>query len=87
MQVDGDAHYDLAVIGTGPAGHHAAIQAAKAGRRVIAIDRNAEVGGEAVLRGTIPSKSLREAVNYLAGVGQRTFYGRSFRPRSARHDG
>ena len=80
MQVDGDAHYDLAVIGTGPAGHHAAIQAAKAGRRVIAIDRNAEVGGEAVLRGTIPSKSLREAVNYLAGVGQRTFYGRSFRP-------
>ncbi len=76
-----DEHdYDIAVVGSGPAGHHAAIQAAKAGRRVVAIDRNQQVGGEAVLRGTIPSKSLREAVNYLAGVGQRTFYGRSYRP-------
>ena len=76
-----DEHdYDIAVVGSGPAGHHAAIQAAKAGRRVVAIDRNQQVGGEAVLRGTIPSKSLREAVNYLAGVGQRTFYGCSYRP-------
>ncbi len=75
-----DGTYDVAVVGIGPAGHHAAIQAAKAGRRAVAIDRNQELGGEAVLRGTIPSKSLREAVNYLSGVRQRTFYGRSYRP-------
>ncbi len=75
-----DETYDIVVVGTGPAGHDAAIQAAKAGRRVVAVDRNRDVGGQAVLRGTIPSKSLREAVNYLAGVGQRAFYGRSYRP-------
>ncbi|MCH7929056.1 MAG: FAD-dependent oxidoreductase, partial [Proteobacteria bacterium] len=71
--------YDVAAIGTGPAGHQAAIQAAKADRRVVVIDRSPQVGGEAVLRGTIPSKSLREAVNYLAGVKQEAFYGRSYR--------
>jgi len=72
-------HFDVAVIGTGPAGQRAAIQAAKAGKRVIAIDRQRFVGGEAVQRGTIPSKTLREAVVHLTGVGQRAFYGQSYR--------
>ena len=52
--------YDVVVIGSGPAGQKAAIQAAKAGRRVAVIERDREVGGSCVHRGTIPSKSLRE---------------------------
>ena len=72
-------HYDLVIIGTGPAGRRAAIQAAKAGRRVVAIDRQRYVGGQAVHRGTIPSKTLREAVIHVTGVGQRAFYGAAYR--------
>ena len=54
--------YDLAVIGSGPAGQRAAIQAAKLGRRVIVIERHDVVGGVCINTGTIPSKTLREAV-------------------------
>ena len=72
-------HYDLVIIGTGPAGRRAAIQAAKAGRRVVAIDRQRYIGGQAVHRGTIPSKTLREAVIHVTGVGQRAFYGAAYR--------
>lgn len=70
--------YDLAVIGTGPAGHHGAIQAAKLGKRVIAIEEQDRVGGGATLFGTIPSKSLREAVLHLTGLRKRTFYGTDY---------
>ncbi len=71
--------YDLAVIGVGPGGQSAAIQAAKAGGRVLAVDRHHMAGGDSVLTNTIPSKTLREVVCYLTGVNQRTFYGESYR--------
>ena len=71
--------YDLIVIGSGPAGHHAAIQGAKLGRRVAVVERQACVGGVCINTGTIPSKTLREAVLYLSGVHQRGFYGVSYR--------
>lgn len=55
------ASYELVVIGSGPAGHHAAVQAAKLGRRVAIIERLSCVGGVCINTGTIPSKTLREA--------------------------
>ena len=66
-----DTHYELVVIGAGPAGHKAAVQASKAGHRVLLVDRAAAPGGECVHRGTIPSKTLRESALYLAGLKQR----------------
>ena len=74
--------YDLVVIGAGPGGCSAAIQAAKAGRSVLVVDRNQLPGGDSVLRNTIPSKTLREVVVYLTGVNQRAFYGESYRVMS-----
>jgi NAD(P) transhydrogenase len=71
-------HYDVAVIGTGPAGQKAATQAAKLGRSVVAIERGPTVGGGALATGTIPSKTLREAVLYLTGFRQRGLYGVSY---------
>jgi NAD(P) transhydrogenase len=71
--------YDLVVLGSGPAGHHAAIQAAKIGRRVAVVDRPRSVGGVCINTGTIPSKTLREAVLYLSGARQRSFYGGAYR--------
>lgn len=56
------AHYDLCVIGSGPAGYKAAIQAAKLKKRVCVIERERVVGGAAINTGTIPSKALREAI-------------------------
>ncbi|HXT35087.1 MAG TPA: Si-specific NAD(P)(+) transhydrogenase [Chloroflexota bacterium] len=70
--------YDLAVIGTGPGGQRAAIAAAKAGHRVAIIERKSVVGGVCINTGTIPSKSLREAVLYLSGWREHTFYGSSY---------
>jgi NAD(P) transhydrogenase len=70
--------YDLLVIGSGPAGQKAAIQAAKLGRRVALVERR-ELGGVSVNWGTIPSKTLREAIVYLTGLSQRTAYGQSYR--------
>jgi NAD(P) transhydrogenase len=70
---------DLLVLGSGPAGQKAAIQAAKLGRRVITADRGHMVGGVCVNTGTIPSKTLREAVLYLTGTGQRGIYGHAHR--------
>src|SRR5262245_9793000 len=63
---------DMAVIGSGPGGQRAAIQAAKLGRRVVLIERGAVPGGACINTGTIPSKALREAVLNLVG---RQFYG------------
>jgi NAD(P) transhydrogenase len=75
----GDAFdYELLVIGSGPAGQKAAIQAAKLGRRVAIVERR-QLGGVSVNRGTIPSKTLREAVLYLTGLSQRAVYGESYR--------
>ncbi len=71
--------YDFVVIGSGPAGQRAAIQAAKLGRSVALIERSFNIGGACVHTGTIPSKTLREAVLYLSGWRQRGFYGRSYR--------
>ena len=67
--------YDVVVIGTGPAGQRAAIQAAKLGASVAAIEFKSTVGGAAVHAGTIPSKTLREAALYLTGFRQRVLYG------------
>src|SRR5881409_3275349 len=71
--------YELIVLGSGPAGHHAAIQAAKLGRRVAIVERLACIGGVCINTGTVPSKTLREAVLYLTGLSQRDLYGSSYR--------
>ena len=71
--------YDLAVIGSGPAGQKAAIAATKLGRRVAIVDGQGRLGGVCLKTGTIPSKTLREAVLYLTGFRQRAFYGKSYR--------
>ena len=73
------SHYDLIVIGSGPAGRSAAIQAGKLKRRVLVIDRKDRLGGVSVHTGTIPSKTLRETVLNLSGWRERSFYGRSYR--------
>ncbi|GHF67387.1 Si-specific NAD(P)(+) transhydrogenase [Amycolatopsis bartoniae] len=75
----GEYDYDLIVIGSGPGGQKAAIAAAKLGKRVAVIDRQDMVGGVCVNTGTIPSKTLREAVLYLTGMNQRELYGASYR--------
>jgi NAD(P) transhydrogenase len=71
--------YDLLVIGSGPAGQKAAIAAAKLGKRVGIIERSFAVGGACLHQGTIPSKTLREAVTYLSGIPQRELYGSAYR--------
>jgi NAD(P) transhydrogenase len=71
--------YDLLVIGSGPAGQRAAIQAAKLGKRAAIIEKNVLVGGVALHTGTIPSKTLRETILYLTGWDQRSFYGHDYR--------
>jgi NAD(P) transhydrogenase len=76
--VDDSFDYELLVIGSGPAGQKAAIQAAKLGRRVAIVEKR-QLGGVSVNRGTIPSKTLREAVIYLTGLSQRAVYGESYR--------
>lgn len=73
------AHYDLLVIGTGPAGQKAAVQAAKLSKKVGIIERKEVVGGVCINTGTIPSKSLRESVLYLSGLRQRSLYGAGYR--------
>jgi NAD(P) transhydrogenase len=70
--------YDLVVIGSGPAGQKAAICAAKMRKKVAIIERKRCIGGVCVNAGTIPSKTFREAVLYLSGLRQRTFYGRGY---------
>jgi NAD(P) transhydrogenase len=73
------SEYDLVVIGSGPAGQKAAIAASKLGKQVAIIERNFSIGGAALHKGTIPSKTLREAVAYLSGVRQRELYGSAYR--------
>ncbi|MEJ2868023.1 Si-specific NAD(P)(+) transhydrogenase [Actinomycetospora sp. OC33-EN08] len=71
--------YDLLVIGSGPGGQKAAIAAAKLGKRVAIVERRGMVGGVCTQTGTIPSKTLREAVLYLTGYAMRGLYGESYR--------
>ncbi|WP_093770991.1 Si-specific NAD(P)(+) transhydrogenase [Streptomyces sp. yr375] len=71
--------FDMLVLGSGPGGQKAAIAAAKLGRRVAVVDRPDMVGGVSLHTGTIPSKTLREAVLYLTGLTQRDLYGQSYR--------
>jgi NAD(P) transhydrogenase len=73
------SEYDLVVIGSGPAGQKAAIAASKMGKQVAVVERNFSIGGAALHKGTIPSKTLREAVAYLSGVRQRELYGSAYR--------
>lgn len=73
------SHYDLIVIGSGPAGRRAAVQAAKLKKSVLCVDRGRRVGGVCVHTGTIPSKTLRETVLNLSGWRERGFYGRGYR--------
>jgi NAD(P) transhydrogenase len=73
------SEFDFIVIGTGPAGQRAAIQAAKLGKRTLVIEKQVAVGGVALATGTIPSKTLREAVMHLGGLRQRGLYGPNYR--------
>src|SRR3954447_7312731 len=71
--------FDVLVLGSGPGGQKAAIAAAKLDRRVAVIERRNMIGGVCINTGTIPSKTLREAVLYLTGLNQREMYGQSYR--------
>ena len=71
--------YDLVVIGSGPAGRRAAIQAAKLEKRVLVVEQGRRVGGVSVHTGTIPSKTLRETALNLTGWRERGCYGRAYR--------
>lgn len=75
-------HYDLCVIGSGPAGEKGAAQAAYFGKSVCLIERAPKPGGAAVNTGTIPSKTLRETALYLSGLRQRGLYGVDYRVKS-----
>jgi NAD(P) transhydrogenase len=71
--------FEMLVIGSGPAGQRAAVQAAKARRNVALVERRRHLGGVSVNTGTIPSKTIREAVLYLTGLSQRGLYGQDYR--------
>ena len=74
--------FDLIVIGSGPAGRRAAIQAAKLDKKVLVVEKSHRVGGVSVHTGTIPSKTLRETVLNLSGWRERGFYGRTYKVKS-----
>jgi len=75
--------YDLVIIGSGPSGQKAALNAAKLGKRVALIDRKELVGGVCIHTGTIPSKAIREAVLHLTAFNERSVYGNSY---AVKHD-
>jgi NAD(P) transhydrogenase len=70
--------FELIVIGSGPGGQRAAIQAVKAGKRVALIEKQSAVGGVCINTGTIPSKTMREAVLHLSGFYDQSFYGANY---------
>ncbi len=76
-------HFDLIVIGSGPAGQKGAVNAAKLGKRVALIEAQEAPGGVCIHTGTIPSKSIREAVMHLTGYRERSVYGESY---AVKHD-
>jgi NAD(P) transhydrogenase len=69
------SHYDLIVIGSGPSGEKAAVQAAKLGKQVLVVERRETPGGNSLHTGTIPSKTLRESARFISQVRQRAIYG------------
>src|ERR1700677_2337583 len=71
--------YDLLIIGSGPAGQRAAIYANKLGKRAAVVERMRTIGGVSVNTGTIPSKTMREAVLHLSGYNYRSIYGMNYR--------
>jgi NAD(P) transhydrogenase len=71
--------YDLIVIGSGPSGQRAAIYAAKLGKKVALIEMREVVGGACISTGTIPSKTMREAVLHLSGYNYKSIYGMNYR--------
>src|SRR5436305_14241709 len=71
--------YDLIVIGSGPAGQRAAIQASKSGKKVAPVEKREVTGGVCINTGTIPSKTMRDAVIHLAGFNYQAIYGRNYR--------
>jgi NAD(P) transhydrogenase len=71
--------YDLIVIGSGPAGQRAAVAAAKMNKRVVVVEARTVVGGVCINTGTIPSKTMREAVLHLSGYNYRSIYGINYR--------
>src|ERR1700751_793160 len=71
--------YDLIVIGSGPAGQRAAIYAAKLGKKVALVEMREVVGGASMNTGTIPSKTMREAVLHLSGYNYKSIYGMNYR--------
>ncbi len=73
------SEFDLVVIGSGPAGQRAAIQGAKSGKRVALVERREVIGGVCINTGTIPSKTMREAVLHLSGYNYQNIYGVSYR--------
>ncbi len=75
-------HYDLIVIGAGPAGEKGAAQAAYFGKRVALIERAPHPGGAGINTGTVPSKTLRETALYFSGLGQHGLYGVDFQVKS-----
>jgi len=75
-------HYDLIVIGAGPAGEKGAAQAAYFGKRVALIERAPHPGGAGINTGTVPSKTLRETALYFSGLGQHGLYGVDFHVKS-----
>jgi len=76
-----NTHYDMIVLGSGPAGRRAAIQAAKLHKRALVVEKGRRVGGVSVHTGTIPSKTLRETVLNLSGWRERGFYGMAYRAK------
>src|SRR5580704_2823322 len=71
--------FDMIVIGSGPAGQRAAIQAAKAGKHVAVVEKREVLGGSCINTGTIPSKTMREAVLHLSGYYYQNVYGINYR--------
>ncbi|MEQ1783483.1 MAG: Si-specific NAD(P)(+) transhydrogenase [Hyphomonadaceae bacterium] len=75
--------FDLIVIGSGPAGRRAAVQAAKLKKSVLVVEKGRRVGGVCVHTGTIPSKTLRETVLNLSGWRERGVYGRAHKNKQS----
>src|SRR5579884_2600401 len=71
--------YDLLVIGSGPSGQRAAVSAVKRGKHVALVEMRSVVGGVCINTGTIPSKTMREAVLHLSGYNYRSIYGMNYR--------
>jgi NAD(P) transhydrogenase len=74
-----DSAYDLIVVGSGPAGQRAAIYGSKLGKKVAVVEMREVVGGACINTGTIPSKTMREAVLHLSGYNYKSIYGMNYR--------